>query len=248
MSVCFKECIRSGIFCVGSLLKHTKSSRVVYYHDIHLQNIYTTMSTNFELFNKHINVIRKEGFSIVRDIDCEEQQVQLAFDDGFRGIWECAELLVKEELYPTIFIPVSLIGKKDYLTENEIIALHKAGFNIQSHGIRHSNMSVMSPEILLDDLINSKQYLETLLGKNIDSICFPQGYFSDNVVAEALKAGYSNLYASYPDKYNIRSSLKGRLLFQSISPLQARLALHGGMDILVSHYKKFHYNTTKQYL
>lgn len=245
MTTYLKECIRTGFFCIGSLLKNSKASRVVYYHDIHLQNKYTTMSTNFELFKKHINVIRKEGFSIVRDIDCEEKQVQLAFDDGFRGIWECAELLINEHLYPTIFIPVSLIGKKEYLTENEIIALHKAGFNIQSHGVRHSNMSAMSPKILLDDLVTSKQYLEALLGKNIDSICFPQGYFSDAVVSEALKAGYSKLYASYPDIFDMYNPLKGRLLFQSLSPQQAGLALHGGMDVLAKHYKKLHYNTSK---
>lgn len=103
----------------------------------------------------------------------------------------------------------------------------------------------MSPKILLDDLVTSKQYLEALLGKNIDSVCFPQGYFSGTVVSEALKAGYSKLYASYPDIFDMCNPLKGRLLFQSLSPLQAGLALRGGMDVLAKHYKKLHYNTSK---
>lgn len=247
MSIYFKECIRTGILSIGCLLKHTMASRVVYYHDIHVRKKYTAMSTDFEVFKRHINIMRKEGFSIVRDIDKEERQVQLAFDDGFRGIWDCAEQLVNDGLYPTIFIPISLIGKTGYLTELEIVTLHKFGFNIQSHGVRHSNMSAMSLKILLDDLVASKQYLETLLEKKVDSICFPQGYFSDTVISEALKAGYSNLYVSYPDKFYSDSPLKCRLFFQPLSSLQVRLALHGGMDILAAHYKKLHYNTIKSY-
>lgn len=248
MFVDFKECIRTGILGVGCMLKYSMASRVVYYHDIHVCKKYTSMSTDFKIFKRHVDIIRKEGFSIVRDIDKGERQVQLAFDDGFRGIWDCAEHLMDDGLYPTIFIPISLIGKTGYLTEFEIITLHKAGFNIQSHGVRHSNMSAMSPNILLDDLVSSKQYLENLLGKNIDSVCFPQGYFSDRVISEALKAGYSNLYVSYPDKFYLDSPLKCRLLLQSLSFLQVRLALHGGMDMLAAHYKKLHFNTIKSYL
>ena len=42
-------------------------------------------------------------------------------------------------------------------------------------------------------------------------------------------------------------ALKHRALFQTMSPLQVRLTLYGGMDILSSHYKKMHYNTIRKY-
>ena len=242
-----REVIRTSLFGIGSLLNHTEASRVVYYHDIHKNGEYTSMSTAFDLFKAHINVMRGEGFCIVRDINAAEKQIQVAFDDGFRGILECVEWLVEEKIYPTIFIPISLIGKEGYLSTSEIISLHNAGFNIQSHGVRHSNMSVMAMEELAEDLRSSKKYLEDLLGKNVESVCFPQGYFSDVVVSEALQAGYTKLYASFPCKYLLDSSLKGRLFFQSLSPSQVRLALHGGMDILMKHYKKLHYNTKRFY-
>lgn len=242
-----KEIIRTFIFGVGRLLNCTEASRVVYYHDIHIREKYTPMSTAFNLFKTQINVIRQEHFSIVRDINSVENQIQVAFDDGFRGIWECAEWLVAEKIYPTIFIPISLIGQKGYLSASEIVALHNVGFNIQSHGVRHSNMSIMPMDKLTNDLQSSKQYLEDLLGKEINGVCFPQGYFSDIVISKAQQLGYTELYASFPRRYLLDNPLKGRSLFQSLSPLQVRLAIHGGMDILMEHYRRLHYNTKRFY-
>jgi len=50
---------------------------------------------------------------------------------------DCADWLVSQRVYPTVFIPTTLIGKEGYLSESEIVRLHEAGFNIQSHGVRH---------------------------------------------------------------------------------------------------------------
>lgn len=44
-----KELVRTGMFSVGCLMCHTKKSRVVYYHDVHVSDSWTTMSTPFEL-------------------------------------------------------------------------------------------------------------------------------------------------------------------------------------------------------
>lgn len=138
-----KELVRTGMFSVGYLMCHTKKSRVVYYHDVHVGDSWTKMSTPFELFKLHISAIRKSGFEIVRDINNPKGEIQIAFDDGFRGLLDCMDWLVSQRIYPTIFIPISLIGKEGYLSESEILELHNAGFNIQSHGIRHKNMSAM---------------------------------------------------------------------------------------------------------
>lgn len=125
--------------------------------------------------------------------------------------------------------------------------LHEMGFNIQSHGVRHKNMSALIDEELQDDLCTSKTYFERLLGKTVDSVCYPQGYYSDRVISESLKAGYQKLYISVPGEYDMDKMVKHRSFFQSLSPIQARLALHGGMDILASHYQKLHYNTLHRY-
>lgn len=242
-----KELVRTGIFLVGSFLGQNRSSRVIYYHGIHGCVSYTDMSTSLDLFKRHVEVIRKAGFEIVRDIKRSKGEIQIAFDDGFRGLLDCADWLVSQRVYPTVFIPTTLIGKEGYLSESEIMRLHEMGFNIQSHGVRHKNMSALIDEELQDDLCTSKTYFERLLGKTVDSVCYPQGYYSDRVISESLKAGYQKLYISVPGEYDMDKMVKHRSFFQSLSPIQARLALHGGMDILASHYQKLHYNTLHRY-
>lgn len=107
-----KELVRTGMFSVGCLMCHTKKSRVVYYHDVHVSDSWTTMSTPFELFKLHISAIRKSGFEIVRDINNPKGEIQIAFDDGFRGLLDCVDWLVSQKIYPTIFIPISLLSRK----------------------------------------------------------------------------------------------------------------------------------------
>lgn len=89
-------------------------------------------------------------------------------------------------------------------------------------------MSAMPVDELLDDLYASKAYLENFLDKQIDSICYPQGYYSDRVISESQNAGYKKLYISVPGVYDMDVALKHRTLFQTMSPLQVRLTLYGG--------------------
>ena len=242
-----KELVRTGLYRKPIYKGKKRSIRVIYYHDIHGCVSYTDMSTSLDLFKRHVEVIRKAGFEIVRDIKRSKGEIQIAFDDGFRGLLDCADWLVSQRVYPTVFIPTTLIGKEGYLSESEIMRLHEMGFNIQSHGVRHKNMSALIDEELQDDLCTSKTYFERLLGKTVDSVCYPQGYYSDRVISESLKAGYQKLYISVPGEYDMDKMVKHRSFFQSLSPIQARLALHGGMDILASHYQKLHYNTLHRY-
>lgn len=98
-----KELVRTGIFLVGSFLGQNRSSRVIYYHDIHGCVSYTDMSTSLDLFKRHVEVIRKAGFEIVRDIKRSKGEIQIAFDDGFADCW-----IVRIGWFPSVSIPRSL--------------------------------------------------------------------------------------------------------------------------------------------
>ena len=229
------------ILSLGSIASRKDKHCMVYYHDVHSDVIHTDMSTPMALFSKHIETIRKLGYNIVREYSGAEKEVRIGFDDGFRGIYENRQFFLDNNIPATIFIPTSLIGQKHYLTEVEIKELENLGFNIQSHGVRHSDMAAMPDEILLDDLSTSKSTLEKITGKTIEEVCFPIGFFSDKVLKVSIECGYKQLFSSMPNTDGFPSELQGRLLFQSLTPLQAKLALRGGMNILQNHYKKIHY-------
>lgn len=243
-----KETVRTIIYWIGKILfiSHKQSSKVIYYHDIHTctEHAYTSMSTPMSLFQCHISIIKKEGFEIVSEISSPSGQIQIAFDDGFRGIWDNRQWFIENHIPVTIFIPTGLIGQQGYLTMEEIENLHRIGFNIQSHGVRHTNLTKLDKSTLDDDLCKSKLFLEKKLSKEIDSICFPMGYFSDEVVSAAIHAKYKKLYTSVPGHYT-GNSLQYRLFCQNSTPRQFTYILHGGGEILSSHYKKIHYKNLK---
>ena len=238
-----KEIIRTIILLFGRLVYGNKFSKVIYYHDVHLNehSKYTDMSTPLSLLKRHVDIIRSSNYKIVNHIDQTCCQISIAFDDGFKGIYDNKDFFVKEQIQPTIFIATTLIGQPNYLSIDEIMELKKLGFNFQCHSKSHCNLSIFSIKELEDEIINSKKELELLLNTEIDSICFPQGYFSDLVLKVCEIAGYKWFFSSIPGRFNKDCKLVYRNLCQFASPLQFRLILNGGLFILKKHYNSLHY-------
>ena len=239
-----KESTRTLLFSLGRLFYYNRKSKVLYYHDVSSVDgkDYTLMSTPYELFVEHLTVLPKYG-RIVSDITESNGQFQIAFDDGFRGVYDNKELFLSRGIYPTIFVANNLVGKEGYMDEAQLKELSSIGFNIQSHSVSHCDLSKLGREQLIYELSGSKHYLEELLGKEINSICCPMGLYNDMVIQEAQKLGYKHVYLSYPEPYETGNFIEGRYFCQSLSVFQFRLLLYGGMDILKSRYQKQHYNS-----
>ncbi len=238
-----KEIVRTILFILGRLLYSNKKSKVLYYHDVALKRAsYTSMSTDFEEFSKQMNLLPHYG-EIVPEISKPEGQFMIAFDDGFKGVYDNKDFFVENRIYPTIFVAKSLVGKDGYMDENQIKELSDLGFNIESHTVSHIDMTGLGLEELREELAVSKSYLSSLLNKEIDEICCPIGYYNEQVIEEAKKAGYKKIYLSYPSPYILDDFVTGRYFCQSLSIFQFKLLLRGGMDILRKRYMKQHHKT-----
>ena len=200
------------------------------------------MSTHLDTFKSHIDIIRGMGYQIVREFSGNDKEIRIGFDDGFRGVYENKEFFLTNHIPVTIFIPTSLVNSYGYLTMEEIIELERLGFNIQSHGVRHKDMTKMDITTLKDDLTTSKKFLETLLCKPIDEICFPMGYFSDQVIEESLNSGYTLLFSSMPSpSKKFPKNLLGRIFLQPLTNIQVKLSILSRQMALQAHYKSLHY-------
>ncbi len=221
-----------------------QQSKVIFYHDVYSDKKYTNMGTPLSLFKKHIEVIHNENFEIVTHISCAQKQVQICFDDGFRGIFDIREYFAYKKIYPTVFISVDLIGKDGYLTKDQIIELQSLGFNFQSHAWSHTNLTRFNDDELKKELKGSKDFLSELLGKEITEICFPIGYFSDKVHTQCLEYGYKKMYTSIPGSINdnVGEGLVTRNLVQFYSPSTVKAVLHGALFPFRQRY------LTRQYI
>lgn len=239
-----KRIVKMALMWLSSMIHHNCKSKIVYYHDVYGDKKYTDMGTTLEMFAKHIQAIRECGFSIVSKITKNEGEVMICFDDGFRGIYDTHQFFVKQGLRPTVFLAIRLIGQPGYLNREEILELQNLGFIFQCHAWSHLDLTEFSKDELKRELYTSKLQLEDLLGKTVDEICFPIGYFSQLVLDECKRYGYNTMYSSIPGNYFDQlyaDGLRTRNLLQFADTNEAKLILHGGNDMIHNRYVKMHW-------
>ena len=221
-------------------------SRSLVYHDIHSDNCYTDMSTSLDMFIKHINVIREMGFNIVSEITREEGQIQLTFDDGFLGIYDNIHVINELDVPVKLFIVTSFLGETSHLDENQLVELsNNPLITIGSHTDSHKRLSNLDNEDVLNELICSKEILESLLGVNVNDLCYPEGKFDKRVIRFAKDVGYINQYSLIPGPFSseLFKNVRRRSLVQSANKKEFRSILNGGDDILERWYMKKHFKS-----
>jgi peptidoglycan/xylan/chitin deacetylase (PgdA/CDA1 family) len=82
-----------------------------------------------------------------------------------------------------------------YMTEKQIKALSDSGFEIGSHGLTHSLLTAdyMNETKIDFELQQSKLILENITGMRVASFCLPSGYYTQEIVRQAKKVGYTSV-------------------------------------------------------
>lgn len=236
-----KKKLKELLLRLLAFFKRSDEPIVVFYHDVGRDH--TDMGTDFDLFRSHITKAKKCGYSFVRGFPRRKGDVQICFDDGFRGIWDHRDYFFAEHLQPTVFVARDLVGRPGYLTTEEIRMLHKKGFDFQSHTLTHHTLPEQGRENIRKELSGSKEWLSKLLGDEVGGICFPCGYYSKAVIDEACKCGYKDLYSSLPGFANdlADNHLICRNLVQGLTDSGFLAVLRGGMVSLRWRYVKQHF-------
>lgn len=244
-----KRTVKFVLLLIGSIVSRNHKSKILYYHDIYLNHSYKSldsdilMGTSIRMFKEHLMTIRQEGYRVVPQITNPDGEVAIMLDDGFRGIWDNRQFFYENNICPTVFLAVDLIGKEGFLTESEILELQSHGFIFQCHSWSHKDLTSFNDDELKKELSDSKNHLEKLLGKEVNEICLPLGFFSDNLVELTKKAGYKEVYSSVSGNYHdlVCEFLRTRNLLQFATPADVRLILRGGTSLLRDHYIKMYH-------
>ena len=236
--------IRIAVIRVFSLFCFSKKSKVIFYHDIDSDKKYTDMSTNLELFKKHINIIRENGFEIVNEITKPLGQIEICFDDGFLGLYDNIELIKELNIPIHLFVVSSYLEKENHINTEQLILLNKLKqIKISSHTQTHKDLNLASESLLRNELENSKNLLEGLLNISVDTICYPEGKFNDTLVELAKAVGYNRQYSSLPGFYfnDFLPNVKRRSLVQFAGEKEFKAIIKGGDHVLAFWYKFNHY-------
>lgn len=189
---------------------------IVSYHSINNENC--PISLNLEEFEKQLVFFKKNNF---QSIHCNEikntskKKFIITFDDGYKDlITNALPLLKKYNFKATCLIISNLIGKRniwDEFNENikdkELMNLSdinywlKNGMKIGSHSKNHKKLTKLNDKEKIDEIINSKNELESLTGTTIDSFCYPYGLYNENVV-NIVKEKYDFAFTTNRSRFN----------------------------------------------
>jgi peptidoglycan/xylan/chitin deacetylase (PgdA/CDA1 family) len=78
--------------------------------------------------------------------------------------------------------------------------------DVQSHGFFHNNLGTININKAIKEAIDSKNYLEKLTQKKVDTIGFPDGSYSGDFLDEIEKFGFSKFTAAEGFLYDFEES------------------------------------------
>ncbi|WP_284646381.1 polysaccharide deacetylase family protein [Paenibacillus silviterrae] len=105
-----------------------------------------------------------------------EKPVLLTFDDGYMDNYTKAmPILAKHQFRATMFMSPGMVDDGYFVSWEEAKAMHKAGWDIQPHGMTHPSLPKLSAEKQSFEIVEAKRQIEEQLGITADVFCYPYG-------------------------------------------------------------------------
>lgn len=174
-------------------------------------------------FAGQLNWLVDQGFtatSLQSAVEAQEspsqsalKSVVLTFDDGCRCFLDFAvPELERRQMTATVFVVADQIGGENIwdqergerveqlMTGDELEDVAARGFEIGSHGLTHMDLSDAGPELLANEVGESKRRLEKLIGKPVTTFCYPYARFGPEALEAVRTAGYHAAVSTYGHK------------------------------------------------
>jgi peptidoglycan/xylan/chitin deacetylase (PgdA/CDA1 family) len=153
-----------------------------------------------DTFEQQLNLLYQWGYktislellvkAIKEGAELPPKPILLTFDDGSETIYENA--LPKMQRYNftgVSYIVYNYVGIKNYMNTDQIRALYGAGWEIGSHSLNHRDLTTR-PERQMDEIVESRRRLESLLGIPVLSFAYPFGAYDSDSLHYVHQAGY----------------------------------------------------------
>lgn len=164
-------------------------------------------------FDRHLRMLADLGYRTVslRDLTAarrgtlrlQDRAVVITLDDGFEdAVHHAPAALLAHGFTATFFIVAGLLGGTSEWTRwtrgcdmplagpRAVRELPRAGFGVGSHTMTHRPLGRIGPDACHQELSESKQRLEHLLGEEVCDLAYPFGSADARVRASAAACGY----------------------------------------------------------
>lgn len=180
---------------------------VIYYHDI-VENGkgYSYQRVEEQAFEMQMKYLSEHGYTslLFEELDgpLPEKAVLVAFDDGFRTIFErAAPIMRKYGIKGNVFVPTQYVedGNPHFMTWNMLKELCDAGdFSVAAHTHSHVDIRTLDDAAMGRELQTSNALLQNRLGITAKSFCMPYGKY-DTASIQKLKenSDYQFVFGSF---------------------------------------------------
>ncbi len=144
-------------------------------------------------------VLRLSDFLAAAADDPPRSLATITFDDGFADNATAARAILDELNLPaTFFVVTGRLGRDlqtsagpfALMTPAQVRSLAAAGHEIGSHSVTHPTLPDLPAAAAQQEILDSKRYLEDLLGSAVTSFAYPKGRVNEEVRRLVKEAGY----------------------------------------------------------
>ena len=118
--------------------------------------------------------------------------VSINFDDGYKSAYDSLPLFEEAGIKVTLCVITGRIGRPGYVTIEEVLDEERRGHELCAHTRTHPDLSLLSPVMQSNEILGSKQDLETLLGHTVKSFAYPFGKYTNSTVGYTMISGFSS--------------------------------------------------------
>jgi peptidoglycan/xylan/chitin deacetylase (PgdA/CDA1 family) len=117
--------------------------------------------------------------------------VILTFDDGYADFYTTALPILRSHGFVAVSYVVSgFVGWPGYMTAAQIREADRSGMEIGSHTVSHPNLANLSAAAVRTQLVQSKDFLEQVVGHQVMSFCYPSGKYTSAIASAVAAAGF----------------------------------------------------------
>jgi peptidoglycan/xylan/chitin deacetylase (PgdA/CDA1 family) len=114
--------------------------------------------------------------------------ITTSWDDGHPLDLKLAKLLKSYNIPATFYIPIEN-RVRETLTPDQIKEIAN-DFDIGGHTYSHVKLTELAKEEAYEEIKKGKEYLEEIIGREIQSFCYPWGAYNKEIIDMVKKAGF----------------------------------------------------------
>jgi peptidoglycan/xylan/chitin deacetylase (PgdA/CDA1 family) len=141
--------------------------------------------------------------------------VVITLDDGYRDLYTTAFPILRAHGFTAVaYIVSGFVNHPAYVTSDELVEMDRAGIEIGSHTVDHPDLARMSLGSVMFEVVQSKRWLDQLLGHPVLDFAYPSGKYNPQTIKAVEGAGYDTAVTTAADP--VLHTLQGRFAWSRV--------------------------------